>query len=191
VEKIEDDPRQAVRDLKRIKFSSRDLLVGISAGGGAPYVLAGMRHARQLRAKVIGLSNNPQTALRNLCHVAIIPVVGPEVIAGSSRMKAGTAQKMVLNMISTATMVRLGFVLSGMMINVQPKNQKLKERAGQILSRLAGVNAAVAARALKASRWSLPVALMTVSKKVTRAEAEELLARGGNLAKLLRTELGL
>ena len=133
VEGVEDDPQQAVRDLKKIRFTRHDLLVGISASGGAPYVLGGMRYARKLGAKVVGLTCNPEAPLKALADVTIIPVVGPEVIAGSSRMKAGTAQKLVLNMLSTATMVRLGRVLSNSMINVQLTNQKLWKRAEGIL----------------------------------------------------------
>ena len=133
VEGVEDDPQQAVRDLKKIRLTRHDLLVGISASGGAPYVLGGMRYARKLGAKVVGLTCNPEAPLKALADVTIIPVVGPEVIAGSSRMKAGTAQKLVLNMLSTATMVRLGRVLSNSMINVQLTNQKLWKRAEGIL----------------------------------------------------------
>ncbi len=191
VEKIEDDPRQAVRDLKKIRFSHHDVLVGISAGGGAPYVLGGMRYARKLKAQIVGLSNNPKAALKALADVAIIPVVGPEVIAGSSRMKAGTAQKMVLNMISTATMTRLGFTLSGMMINVQPTNQKLKKRAEQVLIKLAGANPKDAAKAWKSSNWNLPVAILMAGKNISRPEAEKSLQQNPNLAEILRSELNL
>ena len=191
VEKVEDDSQQAVRDLKRIKLSRRDILVGVSAGGGAPYVLGGMRYARGLKAKVVGLTCNPQAALKALADVTIIPVVGPEVIAGSSRMKAGTAQKLVLNMISTAAMVRLGYVLSGMMINVQPTNQKLKKRAGQILIELAGASSKAAAKVLKSSNWNLPVAILMAGKKISKPEAKKLLQQRSNIAETLRSELNL
>ena len=131
-----------MRDLKKIRLTRHDLLVGISASGGAPYVLGGMRYARRLGAKVVGLTCNPEAPLKALADVTIIPVVGPEVIAGSSRMKAGTAQKLVLNMLSTATMVRLGRVLSNSMINVQLTNQKLWKRAEGILMKLTGASQA-------------------------------------------------
>ena len=186
VEGVEDNPQQAVRDLKKIRFTRHDLLVGISASGGAPYVLGGMRYARKLGAKVVGLTCNPEAPLKALADVTIIPVVGPEVIAGSSRMKAGTAQKLVLNMLSTATMVRLGRVLSNSMINVQLTNQKLWKRAEGILIKLTGASQAAAAKALKDSGRSLPVALLMVLKKIPRAEAARQLQEGPSVAAVLR-----
>jgi len=186
VEGVEDDPRQAARDLKKIRFAPRDLLVGITASGAAPYVLGGMRYARKLGAKVVGLTCNPQAPLKALADVTIIPVVGPEVIAGSSRMKAGTAQKLVLNMLSTATMVRWGRVLSNKMINVQLTNQKLWKRAEGILMQFAGVSQAAAAKALKDSHRSLPVALLMQVKKIPRSEAIRLLQEGPSVAAVLR-----
>ena len=186
VEGVEDDPQQAARDLKKIRLARRDLLVGISASGGAPYVLGGMGYARKLGAKVVGLTCNPKAPLKALADVTIIPVVGPEVIAGSSRMKAGTAQKLVLNMLSTAAMVRLGRVLSGSMINVQLTNQKLWKRAEGILIKLTGASQATATKALKDSHSSLPVALLMLLKKVSRPEAVQQLQEGASVAAVLR-----
>lgn len=185
-ERVEDDPRQAVRDLKKIGFTRSDVLVGISASGGAPYVLGGMGWARKLGAKVVGLTCNPEAPLKAVADLTIIPVVGPEVVAGSSRLKAGTAQKLVLNMLSTATMVRLGRVLSGTMINVQLTNQKLWKRAEGILVNLTGTSPTTAAKALKDSGRSLPVALLMVLKKVPRAEAARLLQEEPSVAAVLR-----
>jgi len=189
VEEVEDDPRQAVLDLKKIKLSKRDLVVGISASGSAPYVLGGMRYARKLKANLVGLTCNPRAPLKALADVSIVPVVGPEVITGSSRMKAGTAQKMVLNMISTATMVRLGYVLSSRMINVQPTNKKLRQRAEGILTELTGASEATAAKALKDSRRNLPVAILMLLKKITRQDAARLLPEGTSVAAVLSKEL--
>jgi N-acetylmuramic acid 6-phosphate etherase len=186
LEGVEDDPQLAVWDLKKVGFTRGDLLVGISASGGAPYVLGGMRWARKLGAKVVGLTCNPAARLKALADVTIIPVVGPEVITGSSRMKAGTAQKLVLNMISTATMVRLGRVLSNRMINVQLTNQKLWKRAEGIVMKLTGASEAAAARALKDSRRNLPVALLMVLKKIPRAEAARRIQEGPSMAEVLR-----
>ena len=186
---MEDDSRQAVRDLKKIKLNSNDLLVGISASGGAPYVLGGIRFARKLGAKVVGLTCNPEAPLKAIADVTIIPVVGPEVIAGSSRMKAGTAQKLVLNMLSTATMVRLGRVLSNRMINVQLTNQKLWKRAEGIVMKFTGASPAAAARALKDSGRNLPVALLMVLKKISRSAAAHLLNEGPSVAAVLRKAL--
>lgn len=186
VEGVEDDSQQAVRDLKKIKLTPRDLLVGISASGGAPYVLGGMGYARKLGAKVAGLTCNPQAPLKALADVTIIPVVGPEVVAGSSRMKAGTAQKLVLNMLSTATMVRLGRVLSGSMINVQLTNQKLWKRAAKILREFTPLTEAEANKALKDSGRSLPVAMLMALKKISRAEAVRELREATSFAEVLR-----
>jgi N-acetylmuramic acid 6-phosphate etherase len=186
VEEVEDDPRQAVRDLKKIRFTRHDLLVGITASGGAPYVLGGMRYARKLGAKVVGLTCNPEAPLKALADVTIVPVVGPEVIAGSSRMKAGTTQKLVLNMLSTAAMVRVGRVLSNRMINVQPTNQKLWKRAEGILMQLTGVRQPAAAKALKDAGRSLPVALLMILKKITGPEAARRLEDGPSMTAVLR-----
>ncbi len=181
----EDDPRLAVRDLKRLPLEAGDVLVGISASGTTPYTLAGMRYARRLRAATVALTCNPAAPLQRLADVAIVPMVGPEIIAGSSRMKAGTAQKLVLNMLSTAAMVRLGRVVSGRMVHVQMRSRKLRERGRKILMNLAGVNAARAQAALKASGGSLPVALLMLKRRVARPEAERLLASGADLRALL------
>jgi N-acetylmuramic acid 6-phosphate etherase len=189
VEGVEDDPQQGVRDLKKLKFTGRDLLVGISASGRAPYVLGAMRFARRRRAKVVALTCNPDTPMEALADVTILAVVGPEVIAGSSRMKAGTAQKLVLNMLSTATMVRLGRVLSNSMVNVQLTNQKLWKRAIRILKNFTGVTEALAVKALKDSGRNLPVAMLMVVKKISRAEAARQLQQGGSVAKVLREAL--
>lgn len=185
-ESREDDPRQAVRDLRRVRLGPRDVLVGISASGRTPYTLSGVRYARRMRAKTVALTSNPRAPLRRLADVAIVPVVGPEIIAGSSRMKAGTAQKLVLNMLSSATMVRLGRVLSHWMISVQLNNRKLRQRAVGILSQAAGVSAAAAARALNSSGGNVPAALLMLWKNISRADALSLLSAGRNAARVLR-----
>lgn len=190
VEGAEDDSRQALRDLRRIKLSRRDVLLGISASGRTPYVLAGMRYARRLGARTVALTSNPQAPLRRWADVKIIPVVGPEVIAGSSRMKAGTAQKLVLNMLSTATMVRLGRTLSNWMIHVQLNNEKLRKRGQAILRKAAGVSAARAARALEESGRDLPLALLMLLKSISRQEADRLLRKSQGAARVLRAALG-
>ena len=186
VEGVEDDPQQAVRDLRRIDFRSRDLLVGISASGRAPYVLGAMRFARRHKARVVGIACNLNSPMAAVADVTICPVVGPEVLAGSSRMKAGTAQKLVLNMISTATMVRLGRVLSNRMITVQLNNQKLWDRAVGILMAFTGAPPAQATAALEASRRHLPVALLMMLKKISRTEAARQVGNAVNVAMLLR-----
>jgi N-acetylmuramic acid 6-phosphate etherase len=182
----EDNPRRAIRDLRRIKLGRRDVLVGISASGRTPYTLGGMRYARRLGAKTVAVTSNPKAPLTRLANVAIVPVVGPEVIAGSTRMKAGTAQKLVLNMLSTASMVRLGRVLFNWMINLQLKNRKLRERAKAILAKAAGISPARAARALRESGEQLPVALLMLWKDLSKQQALGLLGEGPNTASVLR-----
>jgi N-acetylmuramic acid 6-phosphate etherase len=189
-EGVEDNPLEAARDLRRVRLSANDLLVGVSASGRTPYTLGGMRYARQLGTKTVGLTANPAAPMKSLADVFIAPVVGPEVIAGSSRMKAGTAQKLVLNMLSTATMVRLGRVLSNWMINVQLTNQKLRERGQQILIKATGASPTRAARTLKAAGGSLPVALLMLQRGIKRDEARQLLTRGRSIAAVLRSSLG-
>ncbi len=188
-EDVEDDPQQSVWDLGRIRFTAGDLLVGISASGRAPYVLGAMRLARRHHAKVVALTCNPQSPMAALADVAICPVVGPEVIAGSTRLKAGTAQKLVLNMLSTATMVRLGRVLSNKMINVQLTNEKLWKRAVRMVMEFTGASEAAAVKALKDSRRNLPVALLMMSKKIPRPEAVRRLQEAESPAAVLREAL--
>jgi N-acetylmuramic acid 6-phosphate etherase len=183
----EDDPNLATRDLRRIEFSRRDVLVGISASGRTPYVIHGMEHARKLRAGVIAVTSNPDADIIALADIAIVPVVGPEVISGSTRMKAGTAQKLVLNMLSTASMVRLGRVFSNLMINVQLTNAKLRRRAELILAQTAGVSLDVAARALTNSGDKLPVALLMLWKNISRKKALRLLSSTQNMASVLHS----
>ena len=182
----EDDPRLAIRDLRRIKLSARDALVGISASGRTPYTLGGMRYARKLGAKTIALTSNPGAPLRKVADVSIVPVVGPEIVAGSSRMKAGTAQKLVLNMISTASMLRLGRVVSGRMITLRISNRKLRERGRHIVMQAARVTARQAATALERAGQSVPVALLMLNKGLSRPQAQEQLSGGVNGAAVLR-----
>jgi N-acetylmuramic acid 6-phosphate etherase len=189
VEGIEDDPGQAVRDLKKIHFHENDLLVAISASGRAPYVMGGMRYARRRGAKVVALTSNPDAPMKALADITILPSVGPEVIAGSSRMKAGTAQKLVLNMLSTATMVRLGRVLSNRMVCLQLTNHKLWKRAQGIITQFTGASDAVARKALRDSGRSLPIALLMVLKKIPRGEAARHLKEGVGTAQVLREAL--
>jgi len=161
--------------------------VGISASGLAPYVLGGMRYARRMGAKTAALTCNPAAPMKALADVFIAPVVGAEVLSGSSRMKAGTAQKLVLNMLSTATMVRLGRVFSNWMVTVRLTNRKLRERGHRILVRATGSSPARAARALKTAEGSLPVALLMLGRGLTCEEARRLVAKEKDVASLLRS----
>ncbi len=186
VEGAEDDAGLAARDLKKVRLSRRDVLVGISASGRTPYTLGGLRYARRLGAATVALTCNAGAPMNRLADVAICPVVGPEVIAGSTRMKAGTAQKLVLNMLSTACMARLGRVFSNWMIGVQPTNRKLQARAEMILMRAAGASRSRSASALKHAQGKLPVALLMLLQGISRREAARLVGGGANLAALIR-----
>jgi N-acetylmuramic acid 6-phosphate etherase len=140
IEDAEDDPRKAQEDLTARGFTAADTLVGIAASGRTPYVLGGIAYARDLGAWTIGLSCVRDSALELAADQSITPVTGPEVVTGSTRMKAGTATKLVLNMLSTGAMVKLGYVYGNLMVNVQPTNAKLRDRALRIIAKLTGLS---------------------------------------------------
>jgi N-acetylmuramic acid 6-phosphate etherase len=185
-EGVEDDRASARKDLKRIALSRRVVLVGIAASGRTPYTLEGLRYARETGAATIGVAANPDSPMRGLADIEIAVNVGPEVIAGSTRLKAGTAQKLVLNMLSTATMVKLGRVFSGLMIHMEMTNEKLRERGRSIVAKAAGVDDAAAARAMKVAGSSLPVALLMIWKNISRSEALRILEQQPSTALALR-----
>jgi N-acetylmuramic acid 6-phosphate etherase len=180
VEAAEDDPAQAARDLEAGGLTARDGVVAISASGNTPYTLGALLHAKQVGAAAIALTCNPDSKMAAAAEVSIAPVVGPEVIAGSSRMKAGTAQKLVLNMLSTATMVRLGLVYSNLMSNLQPNNAKLVRRARAILAEETGLGDDEAAQLFEEAGRDLRIAFVMAATKQPRAEAEALLRAHGN-----------
>jgi N-acetylmuramic acid 6-phosphate etherase len=138
VEGAEDREEDGAADLRLARLSAADVLVGIATSGRTPYVIGGLKHARSIGAATIGLSCNPQSALHEHADIAITPVVGPEVVSGSTRLKAGTATKMVLNMLSTGTMVRLGKTYGNLMVDLQARNAKLVERSARIVSLVTG-----------------------------------------------------
>jgi N-acetylmuramic acid 6-phosphate etherase len=175
-EASEDDPALGAHDLAGAGFTAHDVLVGIAASGRTPYVLGAVAAARRLGAVTVGLSCTPDSQLAQAAAIPITPLVGPEVIAGSTRLKAGTAQKLVLNMLSTGAFIRLGYVYGNLMVNVQPKNEKLRERARRIVERAAQVDAGRAARLLEAAGGQVATAIVMATGS-TRAEAEERLHR--------------
>lgn len=190
IEGAEDDPQLAVRDLRALRLTHHDALVAISASGRTPYPMAGLRYARKIGAATIAVTANPLAPMRKLAEVTIATAVGPEVIAGSTRMKAGTAQKLVLNMLSTASMVRVGRVLSSWMVNLSMNSGKLRKRGELMLSKATGASSAVAARALRASGRHLPVALLMLWKDISRRDALRFLQEGKNPARVLRDAYG-
>lgn len=185
-EATEDDPEAGARDLAARGFTSRDLLVGIAASGRTPYVLGAVAAARQQGAVTVGISCTPDSQLARAVDIAITPLVGSEVIAGSTRMKAGTAQKLVLNMLSTGAFVRLGYVYGNLMVNVQPKNEKLVDRARRIVASQARVSHERAAELLSAGGDNVRTAILMGRTGCNREESERLLAEsGGRLAQAL------
>ena len=175
----EDDPALGAGDLSSRGFTGRDLLVGITASGRTPYVLGAVAAAKALGALTIGISCTPGSELACAVDIAITPVVGPEVIAGSTRMKAGTAQKLVLNMLSTGAFVRMGYVYGNLMVNVQPKNKKLVDRARRIVAGRGGVSYEHAAELLAAAGDNVRAAILMARAGCTRLDAERLLAESG------------
>lgn len=181
VERAEDDPEQAQKDLGERALRTQDAVVGIAASGRTPYVLGGLAYARFLGALTIGLSCTPHSEVAEAADIAITPVPGPEVITGSTRMRAGTATKLVLNMLSTGVMVRLGYVYGNLMVNVQPTNEKLKDRACRIVASIAHVSYDEASRLL-AEAGSVRIAILMHILKLTPTQAEARLAAAkGNL----------
>lgn len=181
IEKAEDDPEQAKHDLKQAGLSSGDVVVGIAASGRTPYVLGGLDFAGSLGALTIGLSCTPDSEVARAADIAITPVTGPEIIAGSTRMRAGTATKLVLNMLSTGVMIRLGYVYGNLMVNVQPTNEKLTDRARRIISAITGVSYDEASRLLSEA-GAVGTAIVMHKRELSRSEAEaELAAAKGRL----------
>jgi N-acetylmuramic acid 6-phosphate etherase len=181
-ETSEDDAPAGRKEMSRRKPNKNDVVLGIASSGRTPFTVAAITEARQRGSRTIALTCNPNSPLERAAHLAIVTQVGPEVLAGSSRMKAGTAHKMVLNMISTAAMTRLGYVYGNLMVNVAPKNEKLIQRAIAILERANGADHAAATQALKASGNRTPVALVMLAANVSRPEAITALKRAdGNV----------
>jgi N-acetylmuramic acid 6-phosphate etherase len=175
IERAEDDPEQGRKDLADRGFAGRDALVGIAASGRTPYVLGALSYARSLNALTIGLSCTPDSQVAQASEIAITPLPGPEVITGSTRMRAGTATKLVLNMLSTGVMIRMGYVYGNLMVNVQPTNEKLTDRARRIIAIIAGVSYDEASRLL-AEAGSVRIAILMQKLKLTRGEAEARLS---------------
>jgi N-acetylmuramic acid 6-phosphate etherase len=175
-ETTEDDPAIGARDLAAHGFTAADVLVGIAASGRTPYVLGAVAAARRVGAATVGISCTPDSELSRAVSIAIAPLVGPEVVAGSTRMKAGTAQKMVLNMLSTGAFVRLGYVFGNLMVNVQPRNEKLRDRARRIIAHAAGVTYERAGDALTTAGNNVRVAILMLKTGIAREDAERRLA---------------
>lgn len=177
IEGAEDDKEQGAADLKERGVGERDVVVGIAASGRTPYVIGAMEAAKAAGAKVVALVCNKGSQMEKLADIKIAPVVGPEVVMGSTRLKAGTAQKLVLNMLSTGAMIRLGKVYSNLMINMQPTNEKLVHRAVRIVQLATETEEDVAADLLAKAGQRIDVAIVMHEAGVDAEKAQELLAK--------------
>lgn len=184
-EGAEDDAEAAVDELRRLELTGRDIVVGVSASGRTPFVLAAVQEARAQGALTIGLCCDDPAPLSEAVAIAIHPSVGPEVIAGSTRLKAGTAQKLVLNMLTTAAMIRLGRVHGNLMIDVQATNAKLRDRARRIVEQVSGRAGPTVDAALVESGWSARVAIVMLVRGVDAIEARRLIAEGPSFGELV------
>jgi len=171
----EDSRELGEREIAKKKPNRNDVVVGIAASGRTPFTVAALSYAHKKGAKTIAITCNRNSPLQKAAHLAIVTEVGPEVISGSTRMKAGTSQKMVMNMLSSGAMIRLGLVYGNLMVNLNPKNSKLAERGVSILRRAAKVSREIAQQALKAAGNSVPVALVMLQAQVDRQAAEQAL----------------
>ena len=177
IEGAEDSKTQAVVDLQTIHFSSKDVLVGIAASGRTPYVIGALEYAKSLGSVTVSIASNPNSAMANIVDIAIDTVVGPEVLTGSSRLKSGTAQKLVLNMLTTASMILMGKCYQNLMVDVQASNEKLKARAIRIVMQATDCDKALAEETLKLADQNAKLAIMMILSGLDRAQAETLLEK--------------
>ena len=177
VEASEDDRDAGAKDLQARGFTPDDVVVGIAASGRTPYTIGAVEYARGIGALTVCITCNENTALAAAVEIPIEPIVGPEVIAGSTRLKSGTAQKLVLNMLSTMTMVRLGYVTGNRMTNLKTSNIKLRQRATGLVMNECQIDEAVAIAALEAAGWDLRIAIVMVKANASRSAAEATLQK--------------
>ena len=177
IEGAEDSKTHAVVDLQTIQFSSKDVLVGIAASGRTPYVIGALEYAKSLGSVTVSIASNPNSAMANIVDIAIDTVVGPEVLTGSSRLKSGTAQKLVLNMLTTASMILMGKCYQNLMVDVQASNEKLKARAIRIVMQATDCDKALAEETLKQADQNAKLAIMMILSGLDRSQAEALLEK--------------
>jgi N-acetylmuramic acid 6-phosphate etherase len=177
VEASEDDRDAGARDLQDRGVTASDVVVGVAASGRTPYTIGAVEYARKIGALTVCITCNENTEIARAVEIPIEPIVGPEVIAGSTRLKSGTAQKMVLNMLSTMTMVKLGYVTGNRMTNLMTRNTKLRERALGIVMAECGLDEATARGLLETANWDLRVAIVMIKANATREIAEDALKR--------------
>ena len=173
IEGAEDERAKGAAEMDALGVKKFDLIIGVAASGSTPYVLGAVEKAKALGAKTVGLSCNPDVSLSKMADVGIAVVVGPEIVAGSTRMRAGTAQKMVLNMMTTTAMMKLGLVYDGYMVGVQATNSKLKERSKRIVAEITGASLEEAWAVLEVAGWDVRVATVLLLTDLSREEAVE------------------
>ncbi|MFD2681714.1 N-acetylmuramic acid 6-phosphate etherase [Bacillus seohaeanensis] len=189
VEGAEDKPEAGEEDLRKIGLSEKDTVIGIAASGRTPYVIGALQYARSVKAKAVALSCNENALISKEADQAIEVVVGPEVLTGSTRLKAATAHKMILNMISTSSMILLGKAYENLMIDVHVSNEKLKERAINIIMKVTDVSYDRALKALEAADLQVKIAIVMIKKSLTKEDAIALLEQSdGYVRKAIETE---
>ena len=177
IEGAEDNPQQGQTDLEKIRFSAKDVLVGIAASGRTPYVIGALNYAKSLNAVTIAVASNPGSAMAKIADIAIETVVGQEVLTGSSRMKSGTAQKLVLNMLTTASMILMGKCYQNLMVDVQASNEKLRARALRIVMQATECSEETAQQTLQRADNNAKLAIMMILSGLEKAAAVQLLNR--------------
>jgi N-acetylmuramic acid 6-phosphate etherase len=191
IEATEDDETAGATAMKRKRLSPKDVVAGIAASGRTPFTIGAMRYGRSIGAAVLSITCNPTSKMAEIADVSIAPIVGPEVITGSTRMKAGTAEKLVLNMITTSAMIKLGYVYSNLMIHVQMKNAKLRERGRRIIMAASGVDYQTADQALRQAKGDIKVAIVMLQQGVSREIALGRLKKAHmNLREVLQSQSG-
>ena len=189
IEGAEDDETLAEGQLRDLELVKEDVVIGISASGRTPYVAAGLIYANEVGCFTGAISNSPNALISNIASVGIEAITGPEVVTGSTRMKAGTAQKIILNMITTTAMIQVGKIFKGYMVDVQPTNLKLKQRATNILSKITNLSPEDARRVLEENDFDLKVAIISQIHHISAQEAEQLLqANQMNIVKAMKNK---
>ena len=182
-EGVEDNYEEGGRSIGRLRLSSRDVVIGVSASGITPFVRGGLTSARKAGAKIIFVTCWPGSELQNFVDLIIAPVVGPEIIAGSTRLKAGTATKMVLNMLTTVSMIKWGKTYGNLMVDVRTGSEKLKDRAKRIVGVVTGLEPDAAEALLKRSRWNVKAAIVMQKANLTLPQAMKRLRQADNLVR--------
>ncbi|MBN6710194.1 N-acetylmuramic acid 6-phosphate etherase [Haemophilus haemoglobinophilus] len=177
VERAEDNQQAAIADLQAIQFNAKDILVGIAASGRTPYVISGLKYAKEIGAFSVAIASNPDSAMAQVADISIETVVGPEVLTGSSRLKSGTAQKLVLNMLTTASMVLLGKCYQNLMVDVQATNEKLVARATRIIMQATGCERTQAEQTLIQADNNAKLAILMILANLDKQSAVDLLAK--------------